>query len=73
MIVETVVALLMIVDHEIKEHRLQPAMSDCLKGKRIAERQLNNSGRVQYKCLKSKAELEVDKLGTVHIKKLILE
>ena len=46
---------------------------NLLKGKRIAERQLNNSGRVQYKCLKSKAELEVDKLGTVHIKKLILE
>ena len=71
--IETVVALIMFMGAEIKEHRIQPAMSDCLKGKRIAERQLNNSGRVQYKCLKSKAELEVDKLGTVHIKKLILE
>ena len=38
--VETVVALLMLVNNEIKEHRIQPAMSDCLKGKRIAERQL---------------------------------
>ena len=28
-----IVALLMIVDHEIKEHRIQPSMSVCLKGK----------------------------------------
>ncbi len=36
--IETVIALLMIVDHEIKEHRIQPNMSECLKGKRIANR-----------------------------------
>ena len=29
-----IVALLMIVDHEIKEHRIQPSMSECLKGKK---------------------------------------
>ena len=39
--IETVIALLMIVNHEIKEHRIQPSMSDCLKGKRIAMRELN--------------------------------
>ena len=38
--IEVVIALLMIVDHEIKEHRIQPSMSECLKGKRVAERQL---------------------------------
>ena len=47
MVIETVVALLMIVNHEIKEHRIQPAMSDCLKGKRIAERQLKGGSNVQ--------------------------
>ena len=73
MVIETVVALLMIVNHEIQEHRSQPAMSDCLKGKRIAERQLKGGSNVQYKCLRSKAELETDSLGNVHIKKLILE
>jgi len=36
--IEIVVALLMIVNGVIKEHRIQPAMSDCLKGKRIAMR-----------------------------------
>ena len=35
--IETVVALLMFVNHEIKEHRIQDSMSMCLKGKRIAE------------------------------------
>jgi hypothetical protein len=33
---ELVVALLMIVNGEIKEHRIQESMSECLKGKRIA-------------------------------------
>ena len=37
--IETVFALLMIIDHEIKEHRIQNSLSECLKGKRIAERQ----------------------------------
>ena len=73
MIVETVAALLMIVNQEIKEHRIQESMSMCLKGKRIAERQLKGGGSVQYQCLKSKAEIEEDSLGNRHIKKLILE
>ena len=38
--IEQVIALLMIVNHEIKEHRIQDTMSECLKGKRVAERQL---------------------------------
>ena len=68
--VEVVVALLMIVNHEIKEHRIQVSMSDCLKGKRIANRQLNNN--VEYKCIKSKAEVEIY-MGEKSIKKLRLE
>ncbi len=35
---EMVIALLMIVNGEIKEHRIQESMSNCLKGKRIAMR-----------------------------------
>ena len=55
--IETVIALLMIVNNEIKEHRIQPAMSDCLKGKRIAERQLKGGSNVRYECIRTKAEL----------------
>jgi hypothetical protein len=68
--IETVIALLMIVDHEIKEHRIQPTMSECLRGKRVANRVYN--ANVEYKCIKSKAEIEVY-MGERSIKKLILE
>ena len=78
MVTELVVALLMIVQGEITEHRIQidsetgkPSMSVCLKGKRIASRNVGSS--VEYQCIKSMAEIEVDKLGSKHINKLILE
>ena len=67
--IEVVVALLMIVNGVIKEHRIQPAMSDCLKGKRIAMR--GASKNVEYQCIKSKAETEIY-MGEKSIKKLIL-
>ena len=70
--IEVVIALLMIVDHEIKEHRIQPSLSECLKGKRVAERQLKGGSSVQYKCIKSKAETEIY-MGEKSIKALILE
>ena len=69
--VEVVVALLMIVNGEIKEHRIQESMSQCLKGKRIAMR-TNTGSNVEYQCIKSKAETEIY-LGAKSIKKLILE
>ena len=68
--VEVVIALFMFVNHEIKEHRLQPSMSACLKGKRIAERQVSNN--IEYKCIKTKAELESNIDGSKSIKKIII-
>ena len=68
---EIVIALLMFVDHEIKEHRIQPSMRVCLKGKREASRQLSEN--IEYKCIKTKAELEDNIDGTKSIKKIILE
>ena len=70
--IETVIALLMIIDHEIKEHRIQATMSECLKGKRVAERQLKGNSSVQYKCIKSKAQTEIY-MGEKSIKALILK
>ena len=67
---EVVIALLMLVNNEIKEHRIQPTMGECLKGKRHALRQYQPN--VQYQCIKSKAETEIY-LGEKSIKKLILE
>ena len=68
---EVVIALLLIVNGEIKEHRIQESMSNCLKGKRVAMRTSKKS--VQYQCIKSMAELESNIDGSKSIKKLILE
>ena len=70
--VETVFALLMIIEHEIKEHRIQESLSMCLKRKRVAERQLKSDTKVSYKCIKSEAEIEIY-MGEKSIKKLILK
>ena len=69
--VEVVVALLMIVNGEIKEHRIQESMSVCLKHKREAMRQVKDN--IDYKCLKSKVELETNIDGSKSIKKIILD
>ena len=53
---ETVVALLMFVNFDIKEHRIQESMGMCLRGKREAERQYSET--VSYKCVKTQAEVE---------------
>ena len=68
---ETVVALLMFVNFEIKEHRIQPNMGVCLRGKREAERTYSDT--VQYKCIKTLAELEDNLDGSQSIKKIILK
>ena len=70
MLKEIVIALLMIVNQEIKEHRIQPSMSTCLKGKRVAERE--SKSHVQYQCIKSLAETEIY-MGEKSIKAIILE
>ena len=68
--IEVVVALLMIVNGEIKEHRIQDSMSICLKAKRIAMRSSTN--RIDYQCIKSEAETEIY-MDEKSILKLILK
>ena len=69
---EIVIALLMLVNNEITEHRIQPSMSQCLKGKRVAER--TKQPNIQYTCIKSEAEIEINTSdGSKTIKKLILK
>ena len=73
-----IVALLMFIGPEIKEHRIQidpdtgkASMSMCLKHRREATRV--PAPNVTYKCIKSKAELEKNIDGSLSIKSLILE
>ena len=69
--IEHIVALLMFVGPDIKEHRIQDSMSVCLKHKREASRQISDN--VSFKCIRSKAQLEVNIVGSNSIKALIIE
>ena len=69
--IEAVIGLLMFVNGEIKEARIQDSMAMCLRGKREAERQYSET--ISYKCIKSQAELEDNIDGSKSIKKLIIE
>ena len=73
---EMVIALLMIINGEIKEHRIQESMSQCLKGKRFAtrnEKKYSSSSNITHQCIKSMAETELNIDGSKSIKKLILK
>lgn len=68
-VISSVVALCMFIAGEIKEHRIQGSMSECLKGKRLAERDVNVN--VTYMCGNVEAELEENVDGSKSIKKII--
>ena len=55
---ETVVALLMFLNGSMIEFTYKGNMADCLKSKRIAEREVRPE-RVQFSCKKVKATTEV--------------
>jgi len=76
--VAEIVALLMFIGPDIKEHRIQidpktgkSSMSICLKHKREATRIPKKN--IEYKCIRSKAQLETNIDGSKSIKALILE
>ena len=56
---QMVIALLLLVNNEIKEARIQTDLSSCLKGKRLAMREVKNDN-VVYSCIRTKAELETN-------------
>ena len=67
---EMVVALLMLVNGEIKEARIQPGYKKCLEGARIARRGLKIGGNIKYSCIKSMAEFKENIDGSLSIKQL---
>ena len=70
--IETVFALLLMQDHKIIEHRYHDSLQKCLKGKRYAMKDKSSKDRVVYKCIKSKANIEIY-MGEKKITSLILE
>ena len=70
--IEMVFALLLLQDHKIIEHRYHDSLSNCLKAKRYAMKDKSSKDRVVYKCIQSKANVEVY-MGEKKITSLILE
>ena len=57
-ITELVVALILTLNGNIIEHVYKDRMSDCLKSKRVAEREVNPE-RVVFSCKKVEAVTEI--------------
>ena len=70
--IEMVFALLLIQDHKIIEHRYHESLSKCLSAKRHAMKDKSSKDRVVYKCIKSKANVEVY-MGEKKILSLIMD
>ena len=70
--VEIVFALLLISDNQIIEHRYHESLSKCMKARRYAMKDRSTTDRVVFKCIQSKANVEVY-MGEKKITSLILE
>ena len=70
--IELVFALLLIQDHKIVEHRYHESVSKCMKARRYAMKDRSSGDRVVFKCIQSKANIEIY-MGEKKITSLILE
>ena len=73
MVIEKVFALCMFVNASLDGHMMTNGMSDCLKLKREAERNLSESRTnvIRFACGEVLAELEPDAEGNLKIKKIV--
>ena len=69
-ITSLVFALCLFINGELVEHRIQNSLSDCLKHKREATRQMDMQNK-QFMCGEVEAELEENIDGSKTIKKII--
>ena len=70
--IEMVFALLLLQDHKIIEHRYNESLSSCMKARRYAMQDRSPGERVTFKCIQSKANVEVY-MGEKKILSLILD
>ena len=72
-VIETVFSLCMFVNGSLDGHMMTNGLSECLKAKRQAERNLadNRSNVIRYGCGQVKAELRPDAEGNMKIYKII--
>ena len=69
--IETVFALLMILNGDIVEHTYKDKLSSCMKSARIAKNEVNPE-RVRFVCKQIKAETEIY-MGSKKILRIINE
>ena len=69
--IEIVIALLHSLNGQVIEHTYKKSLSDCLKSKRIAQREVNPES-VIFSCIKTKAKTEIY-MGGKKILKIIKE
>ena len=67
--IETVIALLLILNGDIIEHTYKSSMADCLKSRRIAQREVNPES-VNFSCKKLKVKNEIY-MGSKKILKIL--
>ena len=65
-----VIALCLFINGELVEHRIQDSLSDCLKHKREATRNMSMNNK-QFMCGEVEAELIKNADGTLAIGKII--
>ena len=72
-IIETVFAMMMIVNGSMDGFMKTDGLAHCLKVKRESERNLsdNRSNVIRYECGQVVAELEPDSKGVLKIKKIV--
>ena len=68
---EIVISLLLILNGEIIEHTYKETLSDCMRSKRVAQREVNPES-VRFVCKQVKAETEIY-MGSKKILKIINE
>jgi hypothetical protein len=67
---QVVIALCLFISGELVEHRIQSSMSDCLKHKREATRQMEMNNKT-FMCGEVEAELYKNVDGSYSIDKII--
>lgn len=68
--IESVIALCLFINGELKENRIQKDLSTCLKMKREATRNMKMDNK-RFMCGQVKAELETNIDGSKSIKKIL--
>ena len=69
---KVVIALCLFLNGQLVEHRIQSSMSDCLKKKRVASRNMDMNNK-QLMCGEVKAIMTKNIDGSESIDKIIIE